>query len=215
MKKHLSIFIDESGDYGFINEASKYYIFSFVIHEQKDNLDQYYSSIKEMNTFHAGPLIRKEDEYLFVEREDRKKIFHKFFLFAIGLPLRFKSFIYLKGYYKEQKIFKFLERDVLEFLDQYYDYFKDFEIVIYYDRGQILLSQVLKAAFDSSCLKYEFKQGVKAYNYRLFQVADLVSTIKLVETKLQNNELSKSELDFSARKYWKKVYIKGINKKTL
>ncbi len=69
--------------------------------------------------------------------------------------------------------------------------------------------------FDYSCLKYEFKQGVKAYNYRLFQVADLVSTIKLIEIKLQNNELSKSELDFSARKYWKKVYINGINKKSL
>jgi len=215
MEKHLSVFIDESGDYGFINDASKYYIFSFVIHEQKDNLNQYYNIIKDMDIFHAGPLIRKEDEYLFVQREERKKIFHKFFLFAIGLPLRFKSFIYYKEYYKEEKIFKFLERDVLEFLNKYHDYFKDFDIVIYYDKGQILLSQVLKNAFDSSCLKYEFKQGVKAYNYRLFQVADLVSTIKLIEIKLQNNELSKSELDFSARKYWKKVYINGINKKSL
>ena len=35
MNKILSIFIDESGDVGFINDASKYYIVSFVFHDQK------------------------------------------------------------------------------------------------------------------------------------------------------------------------------------
>ena len=34
MGKVLSIFIDESGDVGFIKDASKYYIITFVMHNQ-------------------------------------------------------------------------------------------------------------------------------------------------------------------------------------
>ena len=36
MGKILSVFIDESGDIGFIKDASKYYIITFVMHNQND-----------------------------------------------------------------------------------------------------------------------------------------------------------------------------------
>ena len=38
MEKILSIFIDESGDIGFIKDASKYYIITFVMHNQNDDI---------------------------------------------------------------------------------------------------------------------------------------------------------------------------------
>lgn len=41
MVKILSIFIDESGDVEFIKDASKYYIITFVMHNQNDELNSH------------------------------------------------------------------------------------------------------------------------------------------------------------------------------
>ncbi len=38
MEKVLSIFIDEFGDFGFIKDASKYYLITLVFHKQKLNV---------------------------------------------------------------------------------------------------------------------------------------------------------------------------------
>ena len=58
MKKILSVFIDESGDFGFIKDASKYYLTTLV--------------------FHAGPIIRREYTFQNESIEDRKKYFKQF-----------------------------------------------------------------------------------------------------------------------------------------
>jgi len=31
----ISVFIDESGDFGFVGDASKYYLITFIFHNQK------------------------------------------------------------------------------------------------------------------------------------------------------------------------------------
>ena len=51
MGKNLSIFIDESGDVGFIKDASKYYIITFVIHNQNDDIKSNIEKIKELIKF--------------------------------------------------------------------------------------------------------------------------------------------------------------------
>ena len=45
-------------------------------------------------------------------------------------------------------------------------------------------------------LDYEFKQRVHPENYRLFQVADFISTVKLLEIKMSTCGLSGSEKIF-------------------
>ena len=62
---------------------------------------------------------------------------------------------------------------------------------------------------------YELKKEVVPGSYRLFQVADFVSTVKLMEIKMINNELSHSEQKFVDSKHLKKNYIKVINKKKI
>lgn len=59
------------------------------------------------------------------------------------------------------------------------------------------------------------KKEVVPGSYRLFQVADFVSAVKLLEMKLIKNELSNSELKFVDVYHLKKNYIKGVNKKIL
>lgn len=75
MERILSIFIDESGDVGFIKDASKYYIITFVMHNQNDDIKSNIDKIKDKPTFHAGPTIRREYPFDNMEIKDRKKIF--------------------------------------------------------------------------------------------------------------------------------------------
>ena len=70
MGKILSVFIDESGDVGFIKDASKYYIITFVMHNQNDDINSNIEKIKHYPTFHAGPIIRREYPFDNKENDD-------------------------------------------------------------------------------------------------------------------------------------------------
>ena len=75
-------------------------------------------------------------------------------------------------------------------------YFNQFDVVkIYYDNGQIEVTRILSSVFNSLLDNVEFKRVIPS-NYRLFQVADLICTLKLTELKMQNHILSKSEIVF-------------------
>ena len=75
-------------------------------------------------------------------------------------------------------------------------YFNQFDVVkIYYDNGQIEVTRILSSVFNSLLDNVEFKRVIPS-NYRLFQVSDLICTLKLTELKMQNHILSKSEIAF-------------------
>ena len=69
--KELSIFVDESGDFGDYAEHSSYYIISMVIHDQNNDisndieiLERHLTEIGYPNhCLHAGPIIRNETPY--------------------------------------------------------------------------------------------------------------------------------------------------------
>lgn len=79
MEKILSIFIDESGDFGFIKDASKYYLITMVFHDQKLNISSNIEKIKGKPVFHAGPIIRREPPFQDSTIEERKKYFNQYF----------------------------------------------------------------------------------------------------------------------------------------
>ena len=218
MGKILSVFIDESGDVGFIKDASKYYIITFVMHNQNDDIKSNIDKIKDYPTFHAGPIIRREYPFDNMEMKDRKKIFQSIFMFTLSLPIKIFSFYYEKKDFNGNllKMQAKITKDVYNFLLDNFDYLNSFnEIIIYYDNGQNLITKILNGAFAISGLNYQFKKEIVPGSYRLFQVADFVSTVKLLEIKLSKNELSNSELKFVDVYHLKKNYIKGVNKKTL
>ena len=67
--------------------------------------------------------------------------------------------------------------------------FGDFETIkVYYDCGQKRITNLLHGFFNERrSLKVEFAQAVEPKKYKLFQVADLVCTLKLLEVKLQSD----------------------------
>lgn len=69
--KELSIFIDESGDFGPYDPKSPYYIVAMVFHDQRNQISSLVSRLDRELTYlnfedsciHTGPLIRNEGYY--------------------------------------------------------------------------------------------------------------------------------------------------------
>ena len=82
---------------------------------------------------------------------------------------------------------------------------------MYYDNGQVEVNKILAAVFSTLLDNVEFRKVIPS-DYRLFQVADLVCTLKLVELKLDNHTLSRSEIKFFENdRILRKNYLKPIS----
>lgn len=118
--KELSIFIDESGDFGNYNFHSPYYILSLVFHNQNNDIDaqilhlnqklSYYNI--EDKSIHTAPLVRGEENYQNLDVHDRRKILLSFISFVKRCNIQYKCFVVNKkrnnkfngSYYKTFKI---------------------------------------------------------------------------------------------------------------
>lgn len=224
MQKYLSIFIDESGDFGKYDKNCPYYLVTMVFHDQSENISSEIVKLDssltmqgyERHCLHTGPLIRKEECYKFLKIDDRKHILNSFMAFATKVGYSYKTFIVEKNEDDNQlKLISKLSLQIKNFLDSQFYYLNSFDkIIIYYDYGQKQLTNILAALFTDP--KIEFKQNVSPSYYRLFQLADLLTTFELINKKRENNKNSKSEKDFfgSMRDFYKD-YFKRLNKKRM
>ena len=221
--KELSIFIDESGDFGTFEPHNPFYILTLVFHDQSiditPNLKRLYDTMRQQGlpdyTVHAGPLIRRDDEYREMLIEDRKKIFNNLFHFVRMADITYKTIIVEKrnldvDFGLVVKITKSLSRFLNEYLQTFMEYDR---IVIYYDDGQRELRTIIISMFSSLLNNLEFKKPNPA-DYKLCQAADMFCTLELLEEKLKRKVLSKSEIAFfSSAKILNKSYLKAIHKK--
>ena len=71
-------------------------------------------------------------------------------------------------------------------------------VKVYYDCGQTYITHLLHKGFDELKIPIvEFAQSVKPRHYKLFQVADLICTLRLLAAKLETEgRLSPSEFRF-------------------
>ncbi len=217
MKKVLSVFIDESGDTGFEFGASKYYVVSLVFHEQNNDISSQLNKFKDDPVFHVGPIIRREDNFKNINLFERKRYLNKILILYTILPILHKEFIYNKKEFDEDdaKTLARLARGTHSFLMQHYDYFSAFDLInVYYDKGQQVVYKALAQAFGISGYPAEFKKEAKQEKYRLAQVADYITSIRLTELKMNAGTLSKSEERFfENKKVFKRVYLRSLNKK--
>lgn len=222
--RELSIFVDESGDFGAYSTHSPYYIVSMVIHSQQDNLEE---DIKHLeydltmmgfpnHCIHTGPIIRQEEEYRFLDLTIRRKIFNKLTAFAKKITFRYKTF-YIEKRKTPDAITTSgkLAKLISDFIkDNYSDFLNYSTIKIYYDNGQIELTKILTAIFNVLFQNIEFKKALPSH-YRLFQIADLICTLELLRLKSENHILSNSELlFFGSERELKKNYLRHIEKKS-
>lgn len=220
----LSIFIDESGDFGKFALHCPYYIVSIIFHEQTKNISEQVNILNEHleelgykhHTIHTAPLIRKEGDYKNIDIKTRYKIFSKLFYFLKNVDVKFSNLVVRKKQTgKQEEIENQLSIQLSELLKNNLAYFLRFsEIIVYYDNGQIQLSKILETIFKNNlgdCI--EFRQ-VMPSNYKLFQAADLICTLTLLKTKLQNTKkLTKYEnVFFRGKNNLKKNFLNYLDK---
>lgn len=222
--KQLSVFVDESGDFGSYRSHSPYYIITMIFHNQSIDLTEHIQQLNidlanlgyRNHVVHTEPLIRREEDYKNIPPNKRRAIFTKLFCFVNRSNIHFKSFIYHK---KEFPYMPLLEermaKDITFFIRSHLDFFQSFDkIILYYDNGQHQLNRILTTVFSSECTLFEMRK-VLPCNYKLFQAADLICTLILLQTKIEHGPLTHSEELLShSKKELKKDFLKPLNKKS-
>lgn len=223
--KKLSVFIDESGDFGGYAAHSPYYLVTMVFHDQSidvsERIKAFYQHLSnlgyEPHAIHAGPLIRRESVYVNDQMERRKKLFNALFNFVRLLDIHYDFILIKKSECSDLiQLTSRVSKAIANRLRSNKAYWEQFEeIVVYYDNGQIELTKILTSVFNTMFSTVDFRK-VEPQNYILFQAADLICTIELVAQKFDTKTPSKSELEFFINgRDFKKNYLKPILKKKI
>jgi hypothetical protein len=193
--KRLNIFIDESGDFGFVKGSSDLYAVSFTLHESSDSIEnelKYLNEkLKELNydgMIHLAYLVAKRGDYSHFDFERRKSIFWAIFYFSNRVKVKIKTVIIDKKYInKKMQLNMALAREIGQFINDNKDYLESFDkIVIYYDNGQETLATILDTIFATNS-KVERRIEFDHKEKRLFQVSDMLTVIDKLDYKRKNN----------------------------
>jgi hypothetical protein len=223
--KELSIFVDESGDFGPYSNHSPYYLFTLLFHDQDNSINDEILNLDkivkehgfEIHAIHTGPIIRNESIYKKYDHEDRKRLFNDLLLFTKRIDINYHVVsVDKKKASGKKNLVDMLSKQLALFLREHLEYFLSFDkIIIYYDYGQSEITTILTSVFNSLFVNVEFRH-VQPFEYKLFQVADMICTLELSKLNYANNKISKSEEQFygSHRKF-KDFYYKTIKKKRI
>lgn len=226
--KTLSIFVDESGRFQHPDADSRFYILGMVFHDQSHDISRIVVDLErselelglEGHCFHAGPLIRKEKGYEIMSRRFRGRILSRMMAFADRIDFKYhclsvdKKFIDNAGQIVEHlrhslQLFIDANRAMLTAIDK---------VKVYYDCGQSPVTNLLHGTFAEALGKsVEFKQNVRPLQYRLFQIADLVCTLRLIELRLAHGmPMTQSEMRFfGGPRDFKRNVLKKIKRKEI
>ncbi len=222
--RELSVFVDESGDFGSYEAHAPFYLFTLVFHDQVHSIDEEIHHLErglldmgfnEKHCFHSGPIIRREEDYKNLSIIERRKLLGKIVSFAKYCDISYKTFSVEKKHISDSLALTVaLTKQLSSFIKEEYGFFSKFDkIIVYYDNGQVELNKLLASVFAVMLPQAEFRKVIPV-DYRLFQVADLFCTMELIKLKYEEHLMSKSETAFfGSIRDMKKNYIKGIEKK--
>lgn len=221
--RELSIFIDESGDFGPYERHAPYYLITLVFHDQAVSIAQDIEFLRRRvadqgfrddHAVHAGPLIRREADYAHLDLNARKRLFRSLFDFMRKTPIGFKTFVFRKREYSDHDApISRMSREIGAYVRENLATFQSFErIVVYYDGGQKEITNLINTVLNT-LLEAEVRR-VRPSDYRLFQAADMICTLELLAAKLEDGGLSKSEDEFfGGARNLKKNYLKPLERK--
>lgn len=192
--KRLNIFIDESGDFEFMNGSSDLYAVSFTLHESANTitnelryLNEKLNKLRYDGMIHLAYLVAKRGDYSHFSLEKRKSIFWSIFYFSVRVNVKIKTIIVDKRYInKKTQLNMNLARQMGQFIKENADYINSFDkIVIYYDNGQETLATLLDAVFATNP-NIERRIDFDHKEKRLFQVSDMLTIIDKLDYKRKN-----------------------------
>ena len=161
--KRLNIFIDESGDFGFVKGSSDLYAVSFTLHESSNSIEnelKYLNrKLDELNYYgmiHLAYLVAKRGDYSHFDLERRKSIFWAIFYFSNRVKVKIRTVIIDKKYINKKM------------------------------QLNMALATILDTLFATNP-KVERKIEFDHTKKRLFQVSDMLTVIDKLDYKRKNN----------------------------
>lgn len=187
------------------------------IPEQVQNLNFKVRSLgyDEKSAIHTAPLIRREQTYANESPNKRRALFASLFFFTMRCPIRYRTFVFEKRLFEDAfSLEGRMAKELSSFIRDNLTFFQKFnDVVLYYDNGQTELNRILNFALSTELSTYSYRK-VLPINYKLFQAADLICTLKLLDLKCEHGELSRSEqLMFHSKRELRKQFIKPLQKK--
>ena len=166
----LSVFVDESGDFGEYDYHAPYYIISLVFHNQSNDIQSdlayFVDELSYLNLpnhcVHAGPIIRSEEEYKGMTLDERRKILKKLMAFVRHVDISYKA-IYIEKKHIEDSVEATgkLSKQLSSLIRKNMDFFCSFDVVkIYYDNGQVEVTRVLSSVFNALLENVEFRKVI-------------------------------------------------------
>lgn len=225
-EKILSCFIDESGDFGKVDNHNPFYYVALVFHDQDIDITNNIKALDNqiinwdypLHAIHTGPLVRREDFYINDNRENRRALFNALYHFTRKLDIKYICpKINKQDLDTSEKIelVNKISKAIIAELKSQNEYIQKFdELIVYYDNGQIELTKIITSVFNAMFSNVEYRK-VKPIDYKLLQVADLVCTMELIEDKAERNAFSKSEREFfgTPKEFKKNLYRQFVKKR--
>lgn len=221
----LSIFVDESGDFGEYEPHSPLYLMTLVFHDQSKDISDQVEQLKRRvveagfdrgHAIHSGPLVRREKDYKRLALPDRRRLFRRLFDFACLCDIAYRTFGFRKrDFESHDALVSRMSRELGRFVNENLNFFQSFDnLIVYYDNGQKEITTIINAVFNV-LVDAEIRK-VRPSDYCLFQAADMFCTLELVRRKLGASGLNKSEeAFFRGVRTLKKNYLKPIERKRL
>ena len=194
IKRRLNIFIDESGDFGFVKGSSELYDVSFTIHESDNSiasdLEYLNNRLKKAEydgTIHLADLVAKRGDYAHFNLAQRKNIFWAIFYFSKRVNVKIHTIIVDKRYKNSNtQLNRELAIAINDFFNSISDYINEFEkIVIYYDNGQDALGAIIDTLLINRN-NVEHRVNFDHKEKRLFQVSDMLTFVDKIDYKYHN-----------------------------
>ncbi|MFT8788200.1 MAG: hypothetical protein ABF806_06545 [Bifidobacterium psychraerophilum] len=174
--------------------------------------------VNDRHAVHSYNLIRGDKPYRAMGIKQRRKMFNYIVDFAVScsqIGVSAKRIIIDRRLYldsdapetglqcvsEEQITFlKYQIRiELLSLLTTNLSDLKKYDVIkIYYDNGQTWLGQIIHEVMDRQIPQEDviFKEGVAPEDFKLFQVADLLCTISVLQQKLKFEKLSNNDVSF-------------------
>ena len=227
--RELSIFIDESGDFGPPQAHAPFYVLALIMHDQSDDISEHLDKIHGAllarglaadHAIHTGPLIRRENDYRWMDLPARRSIFRVLVDFVRTADITQQAWVFTKREIGDaDQLVSAMARELGTWIRSNSDYFASWDrVVIYYDNGQKELTNLVNGVFNAHLGNVEVRRVLPS-DYSLFQAADLCCTLTLLARKIEATGLSNSERDFfstnkdSAERALKKGYFKTLGRK--
>ena len=223
-KRTLQIFLDESGDYDSKDRSCPIYALGMVLVAPETDISKGESYFRgrlarmEGGQYfvHTGNLVRNEDPYKGMLREDRQKLFWALAFYAFKIPVSFGVVSCRKESADRVVLLSRMSRRLSAWALERLEYLKGFdEVEFLYDYGQSEIAPLVIDVFSDLGISVHFVKKTQQES-TLLQVADLLCEYALLQFKFdQGNFTHGEEAFFGLRGKLKKDLLAPIKKKLL